>query len=146
MMPNRIHPNVPALMKRRSNPTGRDADPRRTIPLNSTAWRKLRERVLARDPICQDCYKRGHITTATDVDHVSGDPSDNSMKNLQGLCHSCHSRKTRREMNGSDEMWGCDVNGMPLDPDHPWNREQKSLEADRERPRPPLSFNSKSED
>ncbi|WP_341669079.1 HNH endonuclease [Alcaligenes sp. SDU_A2] len=121
-------------MSRRANPTGRHADPRRTLPLTGSAWRKLRERVLARDPICQECYRRDHFTEATDVDHINGDPSDNSLKNLQGLCHSCHSRKTRREMNGSAGVWGCDVNGYPLDPDHPWNieeRQRKSLEAER---------------
>ena len=126
-----INPNnrfLKAMGKPPSRPTGRDADPRRTLPLTGNAWRRLRERVLARDPICQDCYKRGHIQPATDVDHVSGDPSDNSMRNLQGLCHSCHSRKTRREMNGSRQPWGCDVNGLPLNPDHPWR--QKSREAD----------------
>lgn len=127
-----------------ARPTGRDADPRRTIPLNSAAWRRLRDRVLARDPLCQECYKRDYITPATDADHINGDPSDNSMRNLQGLCHSCHSRKTRREMNGSAEQWGCDANGLPLDPDHPWNKKskQKSLEADRLRPPPKPSFNA----
>lgn len=127
-----------------ARPTGRDADPRRTIPLNSAAWRRLRERVLARDPICQECYKRDYITPATDADHINGDPSDNRMTNLQGLCHSCHSRKTRREMNGSTEVWGCDANGLPLDPDHPWNKKsnQKSLEADAARPRPKPFFNA----
>lgn len=129
---------------RKANSTGRDADPRRTIPLNSSQWRKLRDLVLARDPICQECYKRGHIQPSTDADHVSGDPSDNSMRNLQGLCHSCHSRKTRREMNGQSDVWGCDVGGMPLDPDHPWN-DGKSLAADGDRPRPQSSSNPKSE-
>ena len=113
--------NVPVYKPRKSRPTGRDSDIRRTIPLNSGAWRKLRDKVLARDPICQDCYRRDYITPATDVDHINGDPSNNSLKNLQGLCHSCHSRKTRREMNGSAGTWGCDANGHPLDPDHPWN-------------------------
>src|SRR5690606_32403314 len=94
MMPTRIHRNVPALMKRRTKQTGRDADSRRTIPLNSSQWRKLREVVLARDPLCQHCYRRGHITPSVDVDHISGDPSDNRLEALQGLCHSCHSMKT----------------------------------------------------
>lgn len=129
-----------------ARPTGRNADPRRTIPLNSATWRRLRDRVLARDPICQECYKRDYITPATDADHINGDPSDNSMRNLQGLCHSCHSRKTMRERHGIVETWGCDVRGLPLNPDHPWNLEQKSkqksLEANRDRPPPKPSFNA----
>ena len=147
-MPQRIHPNVPALIKRRSNPTGRNADPRRTIPLNTAAWQKLRERVLARDPICQECYRRGHITVATDADHINGDPSDNSMRNLQGLCHSCHSRKTMIERHGSKAPSGCDTTGWPTDPDHPWataNDSRKSLEADAPSPAAPPFFNPKSE-
>lgn len=116
-----------------SRPTGRNADPRRTLPLTSTAWRKLRAYVLNESPLCEHCMDLGMTVPATDVDHVDGDPSNNSMANLQSLCHSCHSRKTRREMNGSAGTFGCDANGMPLDPNHPWNveeRQRKSLEAD----------------
>jgi hypothetical protein len=60
-----------------ANPTGRDADPRRTLPLTSARWRKLRARVLAEEPLCRYCN-----AIATDVDHVSGDPGDNSRGNL----------------------------------------------------------------
>lgn len=123
-----------------SRPTGRNADPRRAIPLNSSAWRKLREQVLAREPLCRRCYGLGHITPATDVDHVSGDPSDNSRANLQPLCHECHSRKTARERHGLREVYGCDVTGWPLDPEHPWNK--KSLATEAERPPVQSSFNA----
>ena len=103
-----------------SNATGRDADPRRTIPLNSASWRRLRARVLAEQPLCS---VRPCGQPATDVDHISGDPSDNSRTNLHGLCHSCHSTKTGREKAGLSGTWGHDVNGWPLDPNHPWNAE-----------------------
>lgn len=143
-----IHPNVPALIKRRSNPTGRDADPRRTIPLNSAAWQKLRAVVLAEDPLCRDCERMGRVTPATDVDHDDGDPGNNDRDNLVPRCHSCHSRKTMRERHGSKAPSGCDVNGYPTDPIHPWAKvcdSLKSLEADRARPAAPPSFNPKSE-
>lgn len=94
------------MSKRRANPTGRDADPRRTIPLNSAAWRKLRARVLAEHPLCLRCSD-----VATDVDHVSGDPSDNSRENLQPLCHACHSSKTARERAGAVSRYGA---AMPM--------------------------------
>ncbi len=32
-----------------------------------------------------------------DVDHRDNDPSNNDLSNLVGMCHSCHSRKTRRD-------------------------------------------------
>jgi len=38
------------------------------------------------------------------------------------LCPSCHNRKTRVvEQQGKElTVKGCDINGMPLDPRHPW--------------------------
>lgn len=77
--------------------TGRDADPRRTIPLQSGAWKKLRAQVLAREPFCRNCWTEGRAVKATDVDHVDGNPGNNSRSNLAALCHSHHSRKTRCE-------------------------------------------------
>lgn len=44
------------------------------------------------------------------------------MGNLVGLCHECHSRKTARD-HGKRVAYGCDAQGMPTDPAHPWNRE-----------------------
>jgi 5-methylcytosine-specific restriction enzyme A len=104
-----------------SSASGRDADPRRTLPLQSAAWQRLRASVLAGDPLCKHCMQRGILVLATDVDHVSGDPSDNSERNLQPLCHECHSRKTAAD-HGKRVAYGCDANGWPLDPAHPWNR------------------------
>ncbi|KCB28576.1 HNH endonuclease domain protein [Bordetella hinzii L60] len=123
---------IRTLGSKKARPSGRNADPRRAIPLNSSAWRKLRAYILAESPLCEHCAERGLVVQATDVDHVNGDPSDNSMANLASLCHSCHSIKTARD-HGKSVYMGCDVNGMPLDPDHPWNvegRQRNSLEAD----------------
>lgn len=132
---------IPTL--KASKRTGRDADPRRTIPLNSAAWQRLRASVLAREPLCRHCRQVGKLTPATDVDHISGDPSDNSLDALQPLCHECHSRKTARD-HGKRVSYGCDEHGNPLDPDHPWNRGtvapllEKSPATDA--PRPPGSL------
>jgi 5-methylcytosine-specific restriction endonuclease McrA len=104
---------------KRYKQTGRDADPRRTLPLTSAAWLRLRASVLSGEPLCRDCAKRGLTVPATDVDHISGDPGDNSMGNLQPLCHPCHSSKTASD-HGKRVPQGCDVNGMPTDPHHPW--------------------------
>lgn len=104
-----------------SKRSGRDADPRRTLPLNSAAWQRLRASVLAGEPLCRTCNARGAIEPATDVDHINGDPSDNSIGNLAPLCHSCHSIKTARD-HGKDVSLGCALDGTPTDPSHPWNK------------------------
>jgi len=120
--------NRPILRLKRARPTGRDADPRRTIPLNTSRWQRMRAAVLAEQPLCVDCLMRGHVTPATDVDHDDGDPGNNARSNLVSRCHSCHSTKTMRERNGSTTH-GCDVDGMPLDPAHPWNRNRQQPTA-----------------
>ena len=116
--------------RRKTRPSGRDSDPRRTIPLQSARWQKLRRWVLDRDPLCHTCLDHDRITEATDVDHRSGDPSDNSFGNLQPLCHSCHSRKTMQERNGSTAR-GFDASGWPTDPASHWNqRRTRSVRQD----------------
>ncbi|WP_313297395.1 HNH endonuclease signature motif containing protein [Diaphorobacter sp.] len=98
---------------RKAKATGRDADPRRVLPLTGAAWRKLRAHVLAGEPLCRHCAARGLVVEATDVDHVNGDPSDNSMDNLQSLCHSCHSTKTAVD-HGKSVRTGHGIDGLPL--------------------------------
>lgn len=63
-------------------------------------WQAIRLRILARDPICSNPFNlENHIVISTEVDHKvprssGGDDSDD---NLQGVCTSCHSRKTATE-------------------------------------------------
>jgi 5-methylcytosine-specific restriction enzyme A len=128
-----------AEVKKASKRTGRDADPRRTIPLNSAAWQRLRASVLSGEPLCRHCTQDGKTVPATDVDHRDGNPANNDPINLQPLCHAHHSRKTAQD-HGKRVAHGCDEEGMPLDPDHPWNRGtvapllQKSPATDAPRP------------
>ena len=110
----------PLAGSKRANRTGRDADPCRTIKLNSAAWQRLRAAVLGREPLCRHCAARGLVVPATDVDHMNG-ADDNRLESLQPLCHECHSRKTARDQ-GKRVAYGCDPSGKPADPDHPWNR------------------------
>ena len=62
---------------------------------SSPAWRRLRVKVLLRDPMCMS---RGCRRLATVADHIiprrQGGTDD--LENLQGLCQSCHSRMTIR--------------------------------------------------
>ena len=121
-----------------ARPTGRNADPRRTIPLNTSRWQKLRALVLAERPLCAHCMVLGRVVPATDVDHADGNPANNERSNLQSLCHECHSTKTMRERHGSTTAHGCDVNGMPLDPAHPWNARNRQQPTAPDR-RPPVA-------
>jgi 5-methylcytosine-specific restriction enzyme A len=117
-----LPPRIPTLKVRtpRAKRSGRDADPRRTLPLNSAAWQRLRAYVLRGDPLCRHCTAEGKSVPATDVDHRDGNPGNNELTNLQPLCHSHHSRKTAKD-HGKRVYQGCDEAGMPLDLDHPWN-------------------------
>ena len=64
-------------------------------------WKRLRQRVLAAEPFCRECMKAGKATIATDVDHIVDHKGDEGLfwdeDNLQPLCHSHHSKKTRDE-------------------------------------------------
>ena len=68
-------------------------------------WRKLRVMILAREPYCQ---ADGCNEWATEVDHIVPlrDGGTDRVDNLQGLCKSCHSRKTATEDGGWGERPG----------------------------------------
>lgn len=121
-------------LPKRAKATGRDSDPRRTLPLNGAAWQRLRTSVLAGEPLCRDCASRSIVTEATDVDHRDGNPGNNDPDNLQPLCHSCHSIKTARD-HGKQVSMGHDTDGMPLDPSHPWAKVCRLLQ----RPEPEIA-------
>src|SRR5690242_3406757 len=57
-------------------------------------WRNLRTLVLAKNPICCDCGR----AASTEADHIKPHRGDWSLfcdlNNLQGLCKSCHDKKT----------------------------------------------------
>ena len=63
-------------------------------------WKAVRRLVLRRDPWCTACRAEGRFTPSAVVDHISsvadgGDRYDPA--NLQGMCVSCHNRKSGRE-------------------------------------------------
>lgn len=74
-------------------------------------WRDdLRPAQLLREPWCRECARHGRRVRATDVDHIVDHKGDwerfCDRSNLESLCHSCHSRKTAREMaqNGGEKF------------------------------------------
>ena len=71
-------------------------------PYDRARWKRLRRMVLARDPLCVICLGHGRTESSTHVDHIVAlkDGGTDSMENLQGLCASCHNRKTATEDGG----------------------------------------------
>lgn len=85
---------------------------------NSKRWQRLRAQKLRDEPFCEYCPASRRLP-ASEVDHYiaisnGGDPYD--YDNLRSVCHSCHSKKTA----SGERVKGCDKNGLPLDPTHPW--------------------------
>jgi 5-methylcytosine-specific restriction protein A len=109
---------------------------------NSKAWKWLRRVKLTTDPLCEVCKVQGRLVRAMDVDHEVGIHEDPSlrlnMENLVSMCHPCHSRKTLFvERMGTDRVpiKGCTADGLPLDPEHPWNEKKLGTSEDKDRAR-----------
>lgn len=62
-------------------------------------WRKLRNAILAREPLCRPCRELGRITAAAEVDHITPKSAGgtDATDNLQPICKRCHTEKTQRE-------------------------------------------------
>jgi 5-methylcytosine-specific restriction protein A len=119
----------------------------RALALNGAAWAKLRRLVLSEQPLCAHCEQIGRIAPAREVDHVDNDASNNERSNLSGLCSPCHSRKTARHEHYLRTgvllpVKGCDVNGIPLDPAHPWRIDAEKSPA-RESGEPSASLHAR---
>jgi 5-methylcytosine-specific restriction protein A len=71
---------------------------------NSTAWRRVRAVVLARDPVCVLCLKLGRVTISTIADHIKERKAHPELAldadNCRGTCSPCHSQRTRLREQG----------------------------------------------
>lgn len=71
----------------------------------STAWRRLRERILAQHPLCAIHQEKGMVVEATVVDHIipRRERPDLALEpsNLRALCHDCHNRFGQKVRHGS---------------------------------------------
>ena len=86
-------------------------------PYSTQRWHRLRLAKLREAPLCARCEAMGRVVPATDVDHdkpiSSGGEPFPPLDELNSLCHSCHSIKTREDATG--RVKGCDIDGWPLD-------------------------------
>lgn len=84
-------PNCPSLQ-----PCPRHAGP---SLYKRRAWGRLARAYLVAHPWCVACQRDHRLTLATQVDHIEPHRGNQDLfwaeENLQGLCHSCHSRKTQ---------------------------------------------------
>jgi 5-methylcytosine-specific restriction protein A len=64
-------------------------------------WQRLRAYKLRLNPLCETCLVNGIVTAAEEVDHIKPVRDYPELRlvldNLQSMCKSCHSRKTRKE-------------------------------------------------
>lgn len=66
-----------------------------------SAWAKARKRYLVTHPLCVKCKEAGRYEMATVVDHIIPHRGNKTLfwdeSNWQGLCKSCHDKKTWTE-------------------------------------------------
>jgi len=61
-------------------------------------WQAIRRSYLKRHPLCVECAKGNKVVRAEDVHHIISlaDGGTHEDENLMALCHSCHSKITKR--------------------------------------------------
>jgi 5-methylcytosine-specific restriction protein A len=68
-------------------------------------WQVLSKQHLHRNPLCEECKRRGVIKAATEVDHIKPHRGDQQLfwdqSNWQSLCDGCHNEKSAAENQGS---------------------------------------------
>lgn len=110
-------------------------------PYNTSTWKRLRLAHLSLNPFCIGCEARNMLTAANTVDHIKpiadGGAPFPGHDGLASYCDPCHGAKTARgteagAIRTNKPRRGCNADGSPLDPAHPWHA--KSLRADEGRP------------
>jgi hypothetical protein len=92
-------------------------------------WQDLRRDQLEKQPLCEECLKTGRTTPATIAHHEKPHRNDRELffdpDNLASSCKPCHDGALQVQER-SGYLPGCDVDGRPLDPAHPWNRQART--------------------
>ena len=95
--------------------------------LYNAKWARSAKLFLKANPLCVYCLQVGKTTPATIVDHIVKHEGNvelfNEPSNRQALCKRCHdSVKAQEEARGY--AVGSDADGFPLDPGHPWRKNE----------------------
>ena len=89
----------------------------------SKRWQRLRASHLKREPMCMCPEHKGKYIEANVVDHITPHRGNPRLfwnpTNLQSLSTHCHNSWKQSEERA--DLRGCDADGMPTDPRHPWN-------------------------
>jgi 5-methylcytosine-specific restriction endonuclease McrA len=99
-------------------------------PYTTQRWQRLRRMKLRQNPLCEVCLTVQRIESAVSVDHIvaikAGGDVYPALDALTSLCESCHNRKSRIVEQQGKEMTikGCDEQGYPLDPNHPFYKDR----------------------
>ena len=74
-------------------------------------------------PLCVRCLDRGMVRQWTQLDHIVPlfKGGEDVPSNRQGLCDPCHAEKTAEDL-GYQLPSASAADGMPISPDHHWNR------------------------
>lgn len=90
-----------AVENKRYEKYGRDPESKKRY---GRAWKRIRDRHIKQNPLCEKCKQKGVLTLAEEVHHVKplSQGGTHAADNLMSLCKSCHSQITARE--GS--RWG----------------------------------------
>ncbi|WP_260597826.1 HNH endonuclease [Sphingomonas endolithica] len=85
---------------------------------------KMRAHLLATVILCEECTRHGRVTAGTIADHIIplAKNGTSERSNYQLLCKPCSDAKSLADKGQTARPRGCDANGMPTDPAHPWNR------------------------
>lgn len=69
----------------------RDQTPERKF-IHSVRWRRIREKKLTQDFLCEICLKKGFEVPAMIVHHIDKDELNNTWENYQSVCKICHNQ------------------------------------------------------
>jgi 5-methylcytosine-specific restriction protein A len=116
------------LNDKQKRSAGRSAEAQNHRPwYNLAIWRGdggLRNKQLDHEPLCERCRALGIVTPATVVNHRRPHRGDWSLfidpANHESVCKDHHDGLIQRE-EARGHVIGTDIDGRPVDPDHPWN-------------------------